>query len=356
MPLTDTKIRRMPPPERDRLIPFGGRLGLYLRVRAATGRKSWVIRRREAGAWRVETIGEWPGMSARDAEARAAGNEAAPAAGVTFRDAIPDFRREVIEPHYTAAPREIEAYLTRDCKRLLPKRLDRIGTPDIDAAVRAKADTPNAAGKQLAVLKQFFAWAVQTGRARENPTIGLSAKKVGLRKYVPRERVLSADEIRAIWALPEEPYGRLLRFTLLTACRIGESRALAPDQIVGSTWTIPMTKNGRPHVVPLSPSAAALAAAGWPHRSYGGLHTYLGRRGHNVPWNVHDLRRTAATLMADAGVPVDAIEAVLNHLPPKMVRTYQRPDTMPAKRAALARLEATVLAIVAPPTNAGVAS
>ena len=49
--LTDAQIRKLAAPEKDQLIPAGDRTGLYLRIRA-TGRRTWVTRRRVGGAWR----------------------------------------------------------------------------------------------------------------------------------------------------------------------------------------------------------------------------------------------------------------------------------------------------------------
>jgi integrase len=337
-------IKALQAHERDLLIAAGDRLGLYLRVRAATGRKMWVIRRRVGGAWRVETIGEWPKMSARAAQAAAAGSTGAPERAVTFREALPDFKREVIAVRYQAAPREVAAYLERDCVSLHSRRLDRIRAADIAAVVTAKAATPNAATKLLVIVKQFFGWAVLTGRLTVDPAAGLTAKRLHIAAYEPRERTLTADEVRALWAVPDEPYGRLLRFTLLTACRIGEAIAYRPSQLAGDVWTIPVTKNGRPHSLPLSVSALELVDEGWPRRTYEALHSWFQASG--VDWRPHDLRRTAATMMRDAGVEIVTIEAALNHTPPRLVRTYQRPDMLPAMRDAVVRLEATVLATV----------
>jgi integrase len=344
--LTDTAIRALRAGDKDLLLPAGGRLGLYLRVRAASGRKLWVIRRRTGGAWRVETIGEWPKMTARAAQAVAAGSPDAPAAVLTFKDIIPDFRREVIDRRYTSAPGDFAAYLTRDCTPLLTKRLSRIRSADIANVVTAKAATPNSATKLLVLLKQLFGWAVLTGRLEVDPSAGLTAKRLDLPGYRPRERTLTDDELRKLWTLPDEPYGRLLRFALLTACRIGEAQKLQPDQVVDAVWRIPPenTKARRAHTVPLSATAAGLAEQGWPPRAYKSLHSYM--QAQAFTWRVHDLRRTAATRMRDAGVAIETIEAVLNHAPPRLVRVYQRPDMLPAMRDAVDRLEAAVLAVV----------
>jgi integrase len=60
-------------------------------------------------------------------------------------------------------------------------------------------------------------------------------------------------------------FGRYLLFTLLTACRRGESAALKRSELSpdGRTWIVPGSKykNNRDHVVPLSERAAAIVAA-----------------------------------------------------------------------------------------------
>src|SRR5687768_14488693 len=109
--LTDAKIKGLPRPDRDQLIPAGNRDGLYLRVRAATGRKTFVLRRRVNGAWRVETLGDWPRLTLLNARRRAARTPAHNAAPITFEDAAEDFYKQVIEARYRTAPGEVQAYL-----------------------------------------------------------------------------------------------------------------------------------------------------------------------------------------------------------------------------------------------------
>lgn len=342
--LTDAQIKKLSTPDKDQLIPAGDRSGLYLRVRA-TGRKTWVTRRRVAGAWRVETLGDWPAVTALNARRTANTTEPRLAVAITFGQAVEDFYREAIEPFYRSKPQETKAYLVRDCPRLHPIRLDRVTRADVVNVVRAKAATaPNAAAKLLAIVRQFFNWCLLGGLIEEDPTDGLTGRALKIPAQQPRERKLADDEIRALWEMPAEPYGRLLQFCLLTACRVGEAIQIEPGQIVDAVWKIPMTKNGKPHSVPLVPSALALAGAGWPRRSYEAVHSYFVLKG--IPWRPHDLRRTAATRMRTAGVPSDAIEAVLNHTAPRLLRHYQQPDMLPAMRDALQQLETAVLAVV----------
>jgi site-specific recombinase XerD len=126
---------------------------------------------------------------------------------------VEDFYKQAIEPTYRNAPMETKAYLTRDCAPLLSRRLDRVTQADVVTLIRAKTTAaPNAAAKMLAIVKQFFAWSQLGGLIDHNPVAGLTGKVLKIPPQQPRERKLSDDELRALWAMPDEPYGRLLRF------------------------------------------------------------------------------------------------------------------------------------------------
>ncbi len=342
--LTDALIRKLPDSDVDRLIPAGNRTGLYLRARAS-GRRTWVIRRRIGGAWRIETLGDWPQVTALNARQRATTSTPKKARPLSFGDAAETFYLEAILPKYRNSPGETKAYLTRDCAAICGRRLDAVTRADIAKIIRTKAvDAPNAAAKLLAVVKKFTAWAQLGELIEDDPCIGLTGKRLGIPSPRPRERKLSDAELVALWQIEDEPYGSLLRFAFLTGSRIGEAMQFDASQVEGDVWRIPMTKNGRPHSVPLSPTAAALAKAGWPARGYQALFSFCVARG--ITWRPHDLRRTAATRMREAGVASDVIEAVLNHAPPRLQRTYQLPNMLPVMRDALAKLDEAVGVVV----------
>jgi integrase len=72
-------------------------------------------------------------------------------------------------------------------------------------------------------------------------------------------------------------------------------------------------------------------------------------------WTLHDLRRTARTLMSRAGIEADIAERVLAHKIGGIRETYDRWSYLPEKRHALEALAAQIGRIIAPPT-ANVAS
>jgi hypothetical protein len=76
-----------------------------------------------------------------------------------------------------------------------------------------------------------------------------------------RSRILSDDELRAIWkATGDYPvFGPLLRFILLTATRRNEAGQMIWSELNGSEWIIPARryKTNLDHVIPLSSMALA---------------------------------------------------------------------------------------------------
>lgn len=343
-PRTDAAIGRLPTPIREVLLPVGG--SLYLK-RRPNGRQTWVLRTRIGGVWQVRQLGDWPGVGLHLARQRAeaARGALAPAhADSTVERALQAFVQEYLATRYRTeqARKDSAAWLRKALAGVAGRGLPALRRIDLTNAVQAMADRPNAATKTLALMKQFSAWCVARGLLEVDPLGGVTARHLALPAYQPRERVLTHDELRALWQRTDDD-AKVLKFALLAACRIGEALAWQPEQVVDGTWTIPQTKNGREHVLPLPPAALALLPLPTPRPVYVSIVSRQKRLG--VEWNCHDLRRTAATLMREVGVPVADIEAVLNHAPPRLQRVYQRHDPLAEKQAALLALAERVKAL-----------
>lgn len=340
-PRNDQAIGKLPPVTREVLMPFGG--SLYLK-RRPNGRQTWVLRTRIGGAWQVQQLGDWPTVGMHLARQRAEDGRIAlkpTQSDSTVEHALATFKREYIGTRYRteAAQKESGAMLDKALAGLLARALPGVRRLDLTTAVQRMADRPNTAAKTLALLKQFTGWCTARGLMDADVLAGVTASRLGMQTYVPRERVLTADELRGLWQR-DDPDAHVLKFCALTACRIGEALQWQAAQVVDGVWTIPDTKSGRPHTVPLTPAAAALLPLPHPRPVYVTLAGRLKRTGGG--WTAHDLRRTAATLMREAGVPIHGVEAVLNHAPPRLVRVYQRHDPLDEKRAALVALEARI--------------
>ena len=174
------------------------------------------------------------------------------------------------------------------------------------------------------------------------------------------------SSLRQIWnGLDDDDYGDVIKLALLTAQRraeIGDIRWSEID-LDRALLVLPAarTKNKRPHIVPLS--APALAILRKRHRgqrdlifghealgftSWSSFKAGLDSRVKIGPWRVHDLRRTAATRMADLGVLPHIIEQILNHASGHksgVSGTYNRSHYETETRAALDLWAKHVMAI-----------
>jgi integrase len=227
---------------------------------------------------------------------------------------------------------EVERHLLKHAKPLHGLQLTGIERRSVANLLSGLADSsgPNAANSVRASLSNFFGWAMREGLAESNPVISTNLAVTG----GSRDRTLSDDELRLIWnALDDSAYSDILRLLALTAQRRDEIGSLRWSEVDFDKAVIALpvarTKNKREHIVPLSHPALAIlkarprlagsecvfttAANGF--RGWSKLKIALdGRIDEIAPWRLHDLRRTAATRMADIGVQPWIIEAVLNHV------------------------------------------
>jgi len=171
--------------------------------------------------------------------------------------------------------------------------------------------------------------------------------------------MLTDDELRAVWKTADElntPFARMLQFILLTGVRRNEAARMSRGELNGVEWVIPAArfKGKRDFLVPLTPAAlATLANLPTVGASNGPVFTNDGRRPIGgftklkaafdkacgiTGWTIHDLRRTARTLMSRAGVDKDHAEQALGHVIGGIRGVYDRYEYAAEKRQALAAL------------------
>lgn len=195
------------------------------------------------------------------------------------------------------------------------------------------------------IVAQVYRHAIGRGLKLANPADDI--KPSAIATFKPRDRALSPDELRAFFTTLETigtlPTLKLaLRLVLLTLCRKGELLQATWSEVdfAAATWTIPAErmKARRPHVVHLSQQALDILIA---LKTCAGGSDYLlpGRYDSDGPvsnatlnrvitatvtkakqqelalddFSVHDLRRTASTLLHEAGFNTDWIEKSLAH-------------------------------------------
>ena len=252
----------------------------------------------------------------------------------------------------------------------------------------------------LADLKQMFAFAAEREVIPHSPIAGLKKKKFG-GSDTKRERVLNEGEIRHLATqLPKAgmaPRSVLaIWFILATGCRVGEAMAARWEYInlEGRTWYLPDTKNQRDHLIHLSEFAIEQVRALLALREAPML-----RKGKNIPqeteearkgspwlfpatsgteqldtktlqkqladrqrigesrlsnrtkrkdilvmvggrWTAHDLRRSAATIMAGLGIGADTINECLNHKLGGIGGVYIKDRRLPQQKQAFEALGA----------------
>ncbi len=374
--LTDRFVQSVAPPASGRAVYIDDDApGLELRV-SADRRKSWSIRYRPKGSERKrETYGRYPAVSLAEARQRAKDIGAAAAKGIDPPAAEQREREEQRKadnrPHTVCDL--VDEYVERYCKpnqrkwMLTARMFDShvkpaIGSKPLAELLRADIvelldDLQNDKGLRAQVNRvrsQILAalnWGIERDYLDTNPAAAIKKRKI----EASRDRVLTDDELRAIWCAADalsDPSRSLVKAWILTGQRRDEVRCMTWSEIDASraVWTLPAARNKgkREHEIPLAPTMVAvldgLRRRGPPvfttdgAKPYAGqkrLKTILDRELGVTGWTFHDFRRTASTGMAALRVPQDAIDRVLNHAKGTLAGTYNRHDYLDQKRKAL---------------------
>jgi integrase len=282
----------------------------------------------------------------------------------------------------------IEAQL----ERLVKPRIGKVGIYELKRSHISRmldeiADENGArmADLVLAYVRKAFNWYEVNGHDDDftSPVVrGMARLKPSDRE---RERVLSDCEIRDVWAALDtitEPacFPAYVKTLLLTATRRGESADMATTELEGEIWTIPAAryKTKRDHVIPLSAPARELIASAAPAKPAKNAHFVFSTTSGAKPfsgfsksktaldkviaelraregrppmesWTLHDLRRTARTLLARAGVRDDIAERCLGHVIKGVEKVYNRYAYLDEKSDAFEKLGALVLQILNSP-------
>jgi integrase len=255
----------------------------------------------------------------------------------------------------TLGPRAIGEIKRSDIIRLLNKIEDRYG--------------PSAADNALRVIRRVMSWHVSQSDDFRSPIVrGMARTKPRERA---RQRILTDDELRAVWAAAEAPgdlFGPFVQFLLATACRRTEASHMARNELTGEVWTIPAAryKTGRELVLPLSSLAtqalSRLPTIGTgefvftnngqpPFSGYSKAKAKFDKPCGVTGWTLHDLRRTARSLMSRAGVSADIAERCLGHVISGVRGTYDRHAYFDEKKRAFETLASLVERIVHPPSD-----
>jgi integrase len=326
--------------------------GLALRATPAGG-KTWVFVYRFAGKPQWLTLGTYPALKLADARAQALGRRhavdidkrdpaaeqraerknikqpaAAPPAVFTFADlaALYETFAKGRKKTWKDDINKTKRYLNPAWGALPVRDITRRHVHELLDLLVAKGMTTGV-NRVQAVISRLFTVALDRSLIDAHP----AARMLKRFHEKPSDRVLRDDELRALWdgldAHPG-PASDAMRLRLLLGQRGGEVMGMRWSELdlKAQTWDLPgaRTKNGRPHSVPLGPTAVAIVERLRAERPEEEERVFPGltsdRDDHRALSSIHgrtytwkDLRRTVSTRLAGHGFSEEVVGRALNH-------------------------------------------
>lgn len=369
--LSDFKIKSLKPVEGKRL-EVADEHGLYLEV-LPSGSKVWRYRYALHGKREKVTIGPYPEFGVADARkqrllfsemvakgqspAKAKQRElSANAKANSVRELGELYIAEIVNAQFKR-PLDTERYFHRDIFPILGHyKLHEVTPQDVlrmldavKARGKRKAVEGEKAGKNLAkasgvhaakatrtIIKRLFDFAIARQLITYNPVSVIPRGIIA--QPTKRDRALSEDELkqfaRNLQSVDDtQAFKVALRIILLTLVRKGElvNAKWKHVNFDKAEWRLPTSKNSEPHLIPLATQTIELFKE---LKNLAGESEWVlpGRSGNksisehtlNVMWIrnkafglenfvIHDMRRTASTLLHEMGYIPDVIEKALNH-------------------------------------------
>jgi integrase len=347
----------------------------------ASGHRSFIVQYRFRGRSRRMTIDGVLGLAAARKRARALLGEVAhdrdPLAERRAERALAeDTFKSVAEAYFAREGNKLRT--ARDRQRALENHVYKhIGSKPIGSILRSDIarlldriedeSGPVMADRTLAYIGKIMNW-------HESRTDGYHALRMrGMARSngAARERTLDDEELRAVWRAAEGtagPFGALVKFLLLTGARRSEAAGMTWSEIAGTDWTLPAARNkvNVDLVRPLSAAAMATIVAlprigrqGFvftttgdrPFCGFGKAKRRLDQACGVTGWTLHDLRRTARSLMSRAEVNYEHAERCLGHIIPGVRGVYDRHKYQQQMLHAYEQLAALIERIINPPPD-----
>jgi integrase len=378
-----------------------------LGVRVSDGRKTFILLTRFPGSNNParRTLGEYDVMSLEEARDKAREWRRLIKNKVDPRD----LEERKVKASFASVADEFVAYIRRqklrsadvmehNLRRLIERwgarPISEIGADDIRRVLHAAVDRGSKyqAFHDYALIRRLFNWAIGTGSygLEANPCRHLSPRDL-IGERLARDRVLSDDELRALWCATDRlgyPYGPLYRLLLLTGLRLGEvcGARWSEFDLARREWTIPAERmkkvkgGAKPFMVPLTD--AMLAVLNSLPRFDSGDFVFSNSFGKNPlrpnffsdpkerldrvvleelrkiakdparvtlePFVNHDIRRSVRTGLSALKIGEEVREAVLAHVRPGIKGVYDKYQYVDEKREALTLWNARLRSIVEP--------
>jgi integrase len=375
--LDDDGVASLKAKPKRQTIPDPELRGHYIRITPSGSKSFWVVARDNHGKQVWKMIGS-PPMSIDDARAKAQKTIRAirsttviEAANDTSFEIVASawYQRHIIKNDLSAA----HTRMTRDMLRrhIVPAfagmNFVDVRRKHVSALLDKVEDDCGArtADYALSTITGICTWYAKRDEDYASPIIK------GMKRCATpdRDRILSESEVRDLWSA-DGFFGNFTKFALLTAQRREKLMTMRFDDVRKGVWYIRSEEREKgtgeelalPQMAldiieaqrtlnPGSPFVFAYQTGSSPR----GKLTQLDQKfksSRNWPhWQIHDLRRTARSLMAAAGVPTLHAELVMGHKQRGVVGIYDRHQYRAEKAEALKLLAAKIRDIVSPPPS-----
>ena len=363
-------------------VPLEGPISFAVAVRDVYGKKPWI------------TIGTTADMGIDEARDRARtvirrikdgkpGIEPPPVKPDSYEAVARNWLKLYVANERLRSAREIERLL---CKFVFPvwgkRDFVRIKRSDISKLLDSiQEKSAWNADHVLSVIRKISNWQATRDEDYNSPFVkGMRRTRSEDRK---RSRTLNDDELRKVWRQAEAngTFGALIRVLLLTAQRRGAVVGMKwsdikdnvtpkdGDKPVDGVWEVATAAREKGNFDAAKLPEAALAIIEAQPKFKTNPYVFAAARGPGplngfnkrkaafdkacgvTGWTLHDLRRTARSLMSRAGITDEHAEHTLGHKLQGVKRVYNRYDFFKEKSDALVRLAALIDRIVNPPAD-----
>ena len=369
---TDVSVRNLKPPASGQETHWDtapGFNGFGLRV-SQGGAKTWILMAGPPDKRRRYVLGRYPDTSLSDARSAARKLHAELTLGqriastVNFKEAMHLYLTTYCLKLRPRHRQETERILRRHF--LMPfasRQLDQVTTQHITAILDPlTASAPYMANNAYACIRTLMRWCVRRGYIQHSPCESLQRPAT----HTSRDRVLTDREIVAIYKAAQNmgyPFGYIVLILIHLPLRRNEVACLKWSYITPGVITLPaeLMKNKVELVLPnllseefkIIPRTSEYlfpSLAGTPFSAWSKNKRRLDRLSGIQDWTLHDLRRTAASKMAEwqCGDP-HVIDRILGHVTgsmSKIARVYNRHSYLAEARTCLQAYDKHLAALI----------
>lgn len=283
----------------------------------------------------------------------------------TYKDALETFL-EVKAHEHGCKPRTVSGYkqiLTRHS--FGQEKVDNITPKDVQSKLDKLVKTPSTLAHVYSAYQIFFRFCFRRHYIDHNPMARMEPNK----PRPGRKRVLTFDELKAVWNACDGAFGDIIKLCMVLGQRRSEVALIQKSWVQGTELVFPaeLAKNHLEWRVPLEPIALGIirkrfndtpylfpARKTWRQKStvynaWSKDKPKLDKKAEVYGWVIHDLRRSFQTHLTSLGVTTEVSDRLMNHITGAKKGTlgvYQQYQFEPEKRAAMKIWEAHLATIL----------